>query len=174
MAHPLIGQLRFSRSEFMRGVGRVGDADARIRLLPMNCISWNIGHLAWQEQRYFLNFAQGRILMPDIDRAFANGAPASTPPLAEVLTAWRTITEAADPWLDALTSSDLIEHVVRGGRPTAYLYGNLIQRVIYHYWYHTGENQAIRQQLGHVRLPQFVGDIDGQAPYRPESEDAVD
>lgn len=47
-------------------------------------------------------------------------------------------------------------------------YGNLLQRVIYHTWYHTGENQAIRQLLGHERLPSFVGDIDGQAPYRPE------
>ena len=45
---------------------------------------------------------------------------------------------------------------------------NLLQRVIYHYWYHTGENAAIRQQLGHTRLPQFVGNIDTKAPYRPE------
>ena len=27
---------------------------------------------------------------------------------------------------------------------------------------------AIRQMLGHKRLAQFVGDLDGQAPYRPE------
>jgi len=40
--------------------------------------------------------------------------------------------------------------------------------VIYHYWYHTGDYMAIRQLLGHGRLPVFVGDIDGKAPYRPE------
>ena len=57
--------------------------------------------------------------------------------------------------------------------PIAVTFGNLLQRIIYHYWYHTGENQAIRQQLGHARLPQFVGNIDDEAPYRPESSDAI-
>ena len=57
---------------------------------------------------------------------------------------------------------------MKDGKPTPYLFGSLLQRVIYHYWYHTGENAAIRQQLGHTRLPQFVGDIDAKAPYRPE------
>lgn len=55
------------------------------------------------------------------------------------------------------------------GKPTARIFGNLLQRVIYHYWYHTGENMAIRQQLGHANLAQFVGNIDDQAPYRPEA-----
>jgi len=41
-------------------------------------------------------------------------------------------------------------------------------RVNYHYWYHIGEIMAIRQLLDHTGLPDFVGDIDNQAPYRPE------
>ena len=45
----------------------------------MNCISWNVGHLAWQEQRYFLHHTQGRTLYPDIAKEFAVGAPASFP-----------------------------------------------------------------------------------------------
>ena len=168
MPHPLVDQLRFTRSEFMRAVKGVSDKDARKRLLPMNCISWNIGHLAWQEQRYFLYFGQGQMLLPDINERFAYGAPASTPALREVLDAWHTITEAADPWLDTLTSAKLEQYVISKGKPTARMYGNLVQRVIYHYWYHIGENMAIRQELGHTRLAQFVGDIDGQAPYRSE------
>jgi hypothetical protein len=44
--HPLVSQLRFTRREFMRAIKGVSDHDARQRLLPMNCISWNIGHLA--------------------------------------------------------------------------------------------------------------------------------
>ncbi len=44
--------------------------------------------------------------------------------------------------------------------------GNLMQRVIYHYWYHNGENQAIRQALGHGGLPDFVGDRDRMALNR--------
>ena len=40
--------------------------------------------------------------------------------------------------------------------------------LIDHYWYHIGKSMAIRQLLGHAGLPDFVGDIDGEAPYRPE------
>ena len=170
MTHPLVVQLRFTRSEFMRAVKGVTDDDARKRLLPMNCISWNIGHLAWQEQRYFLGFVQRKILFPEIERDFAYSAPASTPPLKEVLTAWKTITAAADPWLDTLTPSKLQKHPIVNGKPIARIFGNLLQRVIYHYWYHIGENLAIRQQLGHKRLPQFVGNIDDLASYRPEGK----
>lgn len=170
MIHPLIDQLRFTRREFLRGVKGITDEDARKRLLPMNCISWNVGHLAWQEQRYFLHFGQGKMPFPEIDEQFAYGAPPSTPPLKEILAAWKAITSAADPWLDTLTPRKLQAHPVVNGKPIARINGNLIQRTIYHYWYHTGENLAIRQQLGHKRLPQFVGNIDSQAPYRPEGK----
>jgi uncharacterized damage-inducible protein DinB len=166
MAHPLVDQLRFTRSEFMRAIKGVSEEEAIQRILPMNCISWNVGHLAWQEQRYFLNFGQGMLLFPLIDREFAYGAPASKPSLKEMVSAWKTITKAADTWLDTLTSEMLLEQVVRDGKTIQYRYGNLLQRVIYHYWYHTGENMAIRQQLGHERLPVFVGNIDDKAPYR--------
>lgn len=168
MSHPLVTQLRFTRSEFIRAVKGVSDDDARHRFLPMNCLSWNVGHLAWQEQRYFLHYGQGRMLMPEIDREFAYGAPASTPSLREMVAAWKTITAAADPWLDTLTTDMLMQNVISNGKPIAYQYGNLLQRVIYHYWYHTGENMAIRQLLGHERLGVFVGNIDEKAPYRAE------
>jgi hypothetical protein len=168
MAHPLVDQLRFTRSEFMRGIKGLSDKDARKRLLPMNCISWNVGHLAWQEQRYFLYFGQGQILLPDINDEFAYGAPASKPALKEVLDAWYRITKAADPWLDNLTTVDLQRFVTHKGKPTSRMIGNLLQRTIYHYWYHLGENMAIRQKLGHTNLAQFVGNIDRQAPYRVE------
>jgi len=166
--HPLVLQLRFTRSEFMRGIKRIDDAAATTRFEPMNSISWNIGHLAWQEQRYFVSLGQGRTPWPDIEKRFASGGPPSTPPLAEVLEAWRAITAEADPWLDTLTTTMLLEHPIRHGKPLARIFGDLLQRTIYHYWFHNGENMATRQQLGHRRLPQFVGDIDTEAPYRPE------
>lgn len=165
MPHPLVVQLRFTRSEFQRALQGVTDDEARRRFEPMNCIAWNIGHLAWQEQRYWLQFGQDTILLPEINRQFANGAPACTPALADAWAAWHAITAAADPWLDTLTTEQLQATVPNGYRP-GLLYGSLLQRVIYHYWYHTGENMAIRQMLGHTRLPEFVGNIDGEAPYR--------
>ncbi len=167
--HPLVTQLRFTRSEFQRSVKGASEEDAQKRLLPMNCLSWNVGHLAWQEQRYFLYYGQGQQLMlPEIDREFAFGAPGSTPSLKAMLADWKTITAAADPWLDELTSDFLLQNVISNGKPIARTHGNLLQRVIYHYWYHTGENMAIRQMLGHERLGVFVGNIDDKAPYRPE------
>jgi len=167
--HPLVLQLKFTRDEFKRALKGLSEEDAMKRLIPMNCISWNVGHLAWQEQRYFLYYAQGQMPYPEVQEAFAYGAPASTPSMREVLAYWRKITQAADPWLESLTSQMLQEQVIKkDGAPLARIYGSLLQRTIYHYWYHTGENLAIRQMLGHTNLPQFVGNIDRQAPYIPE------
>ncbi len=171
--HPLVRQLYFTRSEFKRALKGLSEEDACKRIQPMNCISWNVGHLAWQEQSYFLNYGQGQLPFPDIEKRFAYGAPASEPPLSEMLKAWTAITQAADPWLNSLTSEKLRDHFKRkDGQPGQRTYGSLLQRVIYHYWYHTGENMAIRQMLGHSRLPQFVGNLDDKAPYLPENPPA--
>jgi len=169
MPHPLVDQLRFARSEFLRGLGKVSSPQAEQRFGPMNSISWMVGHLAWQEQRYWLQRAQQIVPVPHLNRLAANGAPASTPPVEEMWAAWRQVTEAADPWLDALTPEKLLEPL--GGATSSI--GTFLQRVIYHYWYHLGEGMAVRQLLGHEKLPQFVGNIDGRAPYRPESGAAV-
>ena len=167
MPHPLVLQLRFTRDEWRRALEGLTEDDAGRRFEPMNCISWNIGHLAWQEQRYWLLRGQGHIVLPEINELFAYGARASTPPLDAIWEAWHTVTQAADPWLDTLTTESLQQSVVIDGKPSPYIFGSLLQRVIYHYWYHTGENAAIRQQLGHADLPDFVGNIDDEAPYRP-------
>ena len=116
MPHPLVDQLRFTRSEFMRGIRGIDEAAAQRRIEPMNAIGWNVGHLAWQEQQYFVTWPSGERPYPDIDREFISGGPPSTPSLERVLGAWRAITAAADPWLDGLTSEDLERHVVSGGR----------------------------------------------------------
>ena len=81
-------------------------------------------------------------------------------------TAWKTVIKEVDPFLDTLTTDDLLRPFNVEGIPVPLTAGNLMQRVIYHYWYHNGENQAIRQMLGHTNLPDFVGNIDGEAPYQ--------
>jgi hypothetical protein len=167
MPHPLVLQLRFARSEFKRAA-KVSEQDAAKRVMPMNSISWTIGHLAWQEQRYFLFYPTGKILLPEIQERYSFGAPHSTPSAKEMWAAWRKITKAADVWLETLTTKKLQKMVVMKGKETELMYGNLLQRVIYHYWYHTGENMAVRKILGHTNIGYFVGDIDGKAPYTPE------
>jgi uncharacterized damage-inducible protein DinB len=168
MPHPLVLQLRFARSEFQRALAGLSAEDACRRIMPMNSISWNVGHLAWQEQRYWLIGAQDKLILPEVNELFAYRAPACVPQLDEVQANWRTITEAADPWLDTLTTEKLQEPAIFNGKPTGTTYGSRLLRTIYHYWYHTGENSAIRQALGHTRLPDFVGSIDTEAPYLPE------
>ena len=168
MTHPLVLQLRFTRSEFQRALVGLTDEEARRRFMPMNCIAWNIGHLAWQEQRYWLFRAQGEMLMPRVNELFAYGAPACTPTLDEMWEAWHTITQATDPWLDSVTTATLQQPVIVDGKPIGTVFGSLLQRVLYHYWYHIGENMAIRQLLGHTGLPDFVGNIDVEAPYQAE------
>jgi hypothetical protein len=167
--HPLVLQLKFTRNEFLRGLKGLTEEEASKRFLPINCISWNVGHLAWQEQRYFLYYGQGLMPFPDVQNAFKYGGPASQPLLHQVLGYWREITRLTNPWLEDLTTERLQENYIkRDGQPSSRSIGSLLQRVIYHYWYHTGENLAIRQMLGHRRLPVFVGNIDERAPHVPE------
>lgn len=170
MTHPLVTQLKFTRREFQRGLKGVTDEEARHRFLPMNCISWIIGHLAFQEQRYWLYRAQGKTLIPELNKIAGFGQPASTPPLDEMWEAWHAITKACDPYLESLTTDMLTTHMMVRGKRHSESIGSMLRRVAYHYWYHNGEAQAIRQLLGHTKLPQFVGAIHDEAPYVPESD----
>jgi uncharacterized damage-inducible protein DinB len=167
MVHPLVEQLRFTRSEWVRGLKDVTAAEAARRFEPINPIAWMVGHLAWQEQRYWLQRAQGITLVEAV-MACGFGQPASNPQLAAMWDAWQTITQAADTYLDTLTTAMLTTHYVVNGQTVAESPGTLLYRTIYHYWYHLGEASAVRQLLGHQDLPWFVGDIGVEAPYRPE------
>ena len=179
MTHPLVIQLRFARSEFARCVEGVSDKDSRHRILPMNCISWMIGHLAAQEQFYFIYFPEGKVPHPQLNKLVGFGHPATTPPLDEMWRVWHDITAAADPFLDTLTTDQLgiypeqqitgLEESVFGMVSEKTLaqssvrmsesFGTKLLRTTYHYFFHTGEAHAVRQQLGHPDLPYFVGSM---------------
>jgi len=165
--HPLVTQLRFARSELVRCLEGVSAEDAVRRIMPMNCISWIVGHLANQEQAYWVLVAQGRLVVPGLNDLVGYGKPASTPPLDEMWAAWHTITQAADEYMDTLTTELLQTHLVWKGSPRPESIGTMLQRNMYHYWYHIGEAHAIRDMLGHQDLPDFVGNM-SQALYRPE------
>ncbi len=100
MSHPLVDQLRFTRSEWLRGLQDLSEDDGARHFGPMNCISWTVGHLAWQEQRYYLELAQGKMLLPRLNQEYAYQAPMSTPSLRDSLEIWHTVTRAVDPFLD--------------------------------------------------------------------------
>jgi hypothetical protein len=168
MTHPLVDQFRFTRREWLRGLEGVSEEDGARHFGPMNCISWNVGHLAWHEHRYWLQLAQNKVLFPQLNEIYAYGAPMSTPSFAEMLDMWHTVTQAADLFLDNLTTEGLQADLLREGKSVGQSIGSGMRRMTYHYWYHIGEIQAMRQMLGHTNLPEYVGDIEMEAPYRPE------
>jgi hypothetical protein len=162
--HPLVVQLRFTRREWLRGLKTVTGGDAARRISRINPIAWMIGHLAWQEQLYWLERAQGLAPVPEVKR-FGYGKPLSVPSLDEAWTWWQAVTTAADPYLDSLTGAALTKAWKRersGETP-----GTKLLRTTYHYWFHLGESQAVRQMLGAAKLPDFVGSF-RTSEYRPE------
>ena len=168
MTHPLVDQFRFTHSEWLRGLEGVSEADGACHFGQMNCISWTVGHLAWHEQRMWLTRPQSILLFPKLNELFAYGAPMNTPSFSEMLQTWQTVTKAADPFLDSLTTEILQTDLLLNGEPVGQSIGSALRRITYHYWYHIGEIQAIRQMIGHTNLPEYVGDIETEAPYRPE------
>jgi hypothetical protein len=69
----------------------------------MNCISWNVGHLAWQEQRYWLYRAQGQLRV----RTSTNPSPTARPRACLRSTSVDGLARdhgASDSWLDAVTT----------------------------------------------------------------------
>ena len=170
VTHPLVDQLRFTRGEWQRALEGVSPEEGERRFPPINCISWMVGHLAWHEQLYWLFLAQGKMEVKELDEIVATGRPASIPPFLEMWSAWERITAASENYLDILAGDDMLTRYPRRDREGRVFenIGTMLRRLTYHYWYHIGESQAVRQLLGHTELPQFVGKIGSQAPYHPE------
>lgn len=154
----IINQFKFARSEFKKGFYGVSEKDGRQRLVPINSIGWIVGHLAWHEQYYWLTRAQGKILIPEIIDQVGYKKPASTPSLKKMISYWEKITRDSDDYLYRLKESDLLDHMIVDGKELPFNIGTMISRVIYHYWYHNGEMQALRQLMNHTDLPDFVSD----------------
>ena len=160
MTHPLVSQLRFVRSEFVRGLDGVTPEEGVKRFEPMNCISWTIGHMANQEHFRWVRLAQDKNIAPDLNDLVGFGKPASTPPLGEMWAVWRQVTQEADLFLDTVTDEMLDTFFEFRGKQVGESIGTTFLRNISHYWYHLGECMAVRQMLGHTDLPQFVGNLD--------------
>ncbi|MBD3308866.1 DUF664 domain-containing protein [candidate division KSB3 bacterium] len=168
MAHLLVEQLRFTRREFARCFAGVSADEGCIRVEQMNCLSWILGHLAEQEQRFWVVRAQGKDVVADLQSRVGPGQPASTPPLDEMWDAWHAIMAVADEYLETVTPA-VLQTILpgEGGNPSPENVGTKLLKNIYHYWLHIGQAVLIRKLLGHPDLPQFVGEM-SNAMYRPE------
>lgn len=136
----------------------MSEADLEKRVGGVNSIAWMAGHLAWQEQAYWLT---SRGMEPIADLApYKNGCEPCAPSFAELFAAWEQVTAATDAWLDGLTEDDL-----RGHFPGRRFFeieniGSLMMRVFGHYYVHVGQITAIRKILGYD-VPGFVGSQEG-------------
>lgn len=169
MVVSLVTQLRFARNEFSRCFEGVSEQDAVRKIEPMNCLSWFIGHLAVQENFYWVYMAQGKSIYDTLNDLVGYKSPSSTPPLKDMRQTWQDITQTADFYLDTLTLEMLDKHIQFEDKQSREAIGTMLLRNIYHYWFHTGEAHALRQMLGHKDLPVFVGDM-SNAYYYPEKE----
>ena len=172
MSLPLVEHLRFARSQFLTGLEGVNADEAERRFQPINSISWLVGHLAAFDQFVWLRMAQGKEISQAV-KACAFGKPASTPPYHEMVAAFEEITAACDLYLDQLTEDQLGLYYEFNGKRAFENVGTFLQRQAWHYWYHLGEAQAIRQLLGHGDLYPFVGDIPPHAAYRANAAKAL-
>jgi len=168
----IINQLKFTRGEFRKGFTGVNEEEGLRRFMPINSIGWMVGHLAWHEQLYWLTRLQGYTPIPELNNLASFGGAASQPSLNRMVAYWEQITAETDPFLEKLTPEDLVPNVVtKEGKEYQINKGTLISRVIYHYWYHTGEMQAVRQLLGHTGLQDFVSDdIETVGKYYSDQE----
>ncbi len=122
----------------------------------------------------FANGLVARELIVDVDddarrlswAVVGYGKPLIVPSLDEAWAWWRPVTTAADPYLDSLAGAKLTRRWKRESSNETP--GTKLHRTTYHYWFHLGESQAVRQMLGHAKLPDFVGGF-GKSQYRPEN-----
>src|SRR5690606_34516169 len=119
MPHPLVKQLRFTRREFSRGLRNVSPQDGLERVGRLNSLGWSVGHLAWQEQKYFLYWGSGSLPYPQIDKAFRSGAAASTPDLHEMLGSGRRSPQWPTPGSTRSPPPTFWAPITRGAPPSA-------------------------------------------------------
>ncbi len=164
MAHFLITQLQFAKQQWLAGHIGLKPEDAHKRVGQSNSISWMVAHLAAFDQKLWWEQRGGNPALNDMVKQCSYGQPASIPDFGGSMAVWQTIQDHIDPILLAITAEDLGKpHAPQ--RNTYENTGTLILRQTWHYWYHLGEMQSIRQALGHKNLQQYVGRIPFEAQW---------
>ncbi len=156
--HPLVDQTRFTKEKWLLGHKDLTAEDGVKRLGHANSISWMVGHLAGFDQAVWLERPRG-IVVNEAVKACGYRQPASTPDLNEMLDAWHAIQEKVAEVQAELTAEDLLVHPGPPGNQSPENLGTLMLRQLWHYWYHLGEMQGLRQAMGHEKLAQYVGGI---------------
>ncbi|MEM7332796.1 MAG: DinB family protein [Chloroflexota bacterium] len=163
MAHQLVLELQFAREKWFSGHADLSNEDAKKQFGDANSIGWMVGHLAWFEQLTWIEISQGKTVS-EMLHAFDWNNGASVPDLDEVLTAWEEVTAVSDEYLNQITEDDLGTTLYRGEYSMGNI-GTMLRRQIWHYWYHLGEMQALRQVMEHKNQPPFIGPMSRSVTY---------
>ena len=161
-AHHLVRYLQYVRRELRRAVDGMEVADLERRVGGINSVAWIVGHLAWQEQGYWL-VSRGRRPLVEL-QAYGRTPPTEPPRFEPLFGAWARVTAAADPWLESLTEPQLREHLEGRSLFERENIGTLLTRTSGHYYLHIGQITAVRKLLDYP-VPGFVGSQAG-AEYR--------
>lgn len=157
--HPLVSQFNFACDEFDRSLAGLNDEDANTRLGQSNSIAWMIAHVANHAHFLWIRVAQDENIAPELYEFVK--APDEKRSLSELLATWAEVRQVSTNFLLQVTDDMLDHHMMFRGKELPESVGTCLLRIIGHVWYHNGEVQVVRQQLGHTDLPQFVGDLSG-------------
>ncbi len=157
-AHHLVRYLQHARRELRRAVDGMSAADLERRVGGINSVAWMVGHLAWQEQAYWL-LSRGEPALADLD-AFGRGRPDAPPAFDELFDVWARVTAASDVWLSGLDEAGLRSHLQGRRLFEKENVGTLLTRASSHYYLHIGQITAVRRLLDD-RVPSFVGSQEG-------------
>jgi len=154
MAHHLVRYVWHVRRELERALDGISEEDLNKEVHGLNSIAWMIGHLANQEQAYWLLFRNEELI--DKNLRHYNNKVEEGKDFAELFELWKTITNRSNAWLETATTSDLENTFEKAKENT----GSLMTRVIGHYYFHIGQIATIRKLLGYD-VPGFVGSQEG-------------
>ena len=149
------------RRELRRAIEGLNDVDMEKRVGGINSVAWIIGHLAWQEQAYWLE-PRG---LPLVSAQLADYGSGKTVPeqmdtFETLFAQWQKVTESSNDWLESLSTEDLKGHLKGRKSFEKENIGSLLMRVIGHYYLHIGQITVIRKILGY-NVPAFVGSQEG-------------
>ena len=159
--YPTAELAAFTIEEFRRNLEGLSDEDALVRLpkadgTEMNAVSWMVQHIG----SHWINVdAQGR------GEAFredtlppADGTP---PAYADALALFEEGARILE-WLPEASEESMQRVAFRDESV-----GQFLLRAVLHSWFHIGEINAARQQLGHPAID-FVGDFAGRLRWVEE------
>ena len=161
MAHHLVRKVQHVRKELRRAIEGMSVADMERSVAGVNSIRWIIGHLAWQEQRYWVGGRGLPLIVEHLaDYGYGKPVPENGEDFETVFGQWEAVTRASDDWLESLGEQDLREFPATGEIHKGENIGTMLMRVIGHYYVHIGQITAVRKILSY-NVPPFVGRQDG-------------